>query len=63
MLVGALIGAAFVVHSRFVWPLAIAAAAAAAVAAASHLLGRSGPPWTRLPSSAGHPSKVSLGKS
>jgi uncharacterized membrane protein YoaK (UPF0700 family) len=62
MLVGALVGAAFVVHSQFVWPLAIAAVAAAAVAAASHLLGRSGPPWTVPPSSAGHPSKASLGR-
>jgi uncharacterized membrane protein YoaK (UPF0700 family) len=49
MLAGALAGAAFVVHSQFVWPLAIAAVAAAAVAGATHLLGRSGPAWTTSP--------------
>jgi uncharacterized membrane protein YoaK (UPF0700 family) len=49
MLVGALVGAVLVVHAQFVWPLAIALAAVAAVAAASHLLGRSGPAWTRSP--------------
>ena len=47
MLVGALIGAALVIHVRIVFPLVIALIVIAVVAATTWALGRSDPPWAR----------------
>ena len=47
MLVGALIGAALVIHVRIVLPLVIALIVIVVVAATTRLLGRSDPPWAR----------------
>ncbi|MGO8874978.1 MAG: YoaK family protein [Acidimicrobiales bacterium] len=48
MLAGAVIGAAFVVHSHLVYPLGIALVITGSVAATSGLLGRSTPSWARV---------------
>jgi uncharacterized membrane protein YoaK (UPF0700 family) len=47
MLVGALIGAAFVIHADIVSPLLLALIAISIVAATSWALGRSDPAWAR----------------
>jgi uncharacterized membrane protein YoaK (UPF0700 family) len=49
MLVGALIGAEFVIHAHIVYPLLIALVTILIVAATSWMLGRSGPAWARPP--------------
>jgi uncharacterized membrane protein YoaK (UPF0700 family) len=48
MLIGALVGAALVIHVRIVLPLVIALIVIVAVAATTRLLGRSDPPWAVL---------------
>lgn len=48
MFVGALVGAALVLHVGIVPPLVIALAITASVGAASYLAGRSDPAWTRV---------------
>ena len=48
MFVGALIGAALVLHVRIVIPLAIAFVVIVAVALISDRAGRADPPWTRV---------------
>ena len=47
MLVGALIGAAFVVHDLIVYPLVLAFAVTVIVAGTTRILGMSDPPWVR----------------
>jgi uncharacterized membrane protein YoaK (UPF0700 family) len=47
MLVGALVGALFVVHAQIVYPLVIALATVAVIAATTQLLTRSDPAWAR----------------
>ena len=48
MFVGALVGAALVLHVHVALPLVIALVIVVVVAAVSHLAGRSNPPWTRV---------------
>jgi uncharacterized membrane protein YoaK (UPF0700 family) len=48
MFLGALVGAALVLHVRIVVPLAIALAVIVAVALATYEAGKSDPPWTRV---------------
>ncbi len=48
MLIGAVVGAAFVVHDQIVYPLLIAAVVTVAVATAAGLSGRSNPTWAVL---------------
>jgi uncharacterized membrane protein YoaK (UPF0700 family) len=47
MLVGALIGALFVLHAQTVWPLVIALVAVAAIAATAEVSARSDSAWAR----------------
>ena len=47
MLIGALVGAALVIHVRTVFPLVIALIVIVVVAATTRALGRSDPPWAR----------------
>jgi uncharacterized membrane protein YoaK (UPF0700 family) len=48
MFLGALVGAALILHVHVAVPLIIALAIVAVVAAVSHWSGRSNPPWTRV---------------
>ena len=48
MFLGALAGAALILHVHVAVPLIIALAIVAVVAAVSHWSGRSNPPWTRV---------------
>jgi hypothetical protein len=47
MLVGALIGALFVLHAQTVWPLVIALVAVTAIAVTARALSRSDSAWAR----------------
>jgi uncharacterized membrane protein YoaK (UPF0700 family) len=47
MLVGALIGALFVLHAQTVWPLVIALVAVAAIAVTAQVSARSDSAWAR----------------
>ena len=48
MFVGALVGAALILHVHVAVPLVLALAIVVVVAAVSHLSGRSNPPWTHV---------------
>jgi hypothetical protein len=48
MLVGALVGAAFVVHSEPIYPLAIALITVVAVSAITRVLGARDPGWSHV---------------
>jgi uncharacterized membrane protein YoaK (UPF0700 family) len=48
MFLGALAGAALILHVHVAFPLVIAVVIVAAVAVLSHLAGRSNPPWTHV---------------
>ena len=48
MFLGALVGAALVLHVHVALPLVIALVIVVVVVAVSHLAGRSNPPWTRV---------------
>ena len=48
MFLGALAGAALVLHVRVALPLVIALAIVVVIAVVSHQTGRSNPPWTHV---------------